>query len=352
MNEANDIAKTAGYEVVAQVSQHRDAVDARFCVGEGKIDEIAEIIRKEPVDAVVFAQQLSAGQVFRIKKKLGGEVRILDRNLLILEVFEKRGTTAEAKLQVALARLRYTFSWGRESIRMRGIVSEQMGRGGPGRYPYEVYEAMSRKRISKIEGELREVRLKQSRLRTRRAEAGFRIVALTGYTQSGKTTLFNRLASESKEVGLGPFTTLSSFARKISTESGYSFIMVDSIGFIEELNPLLLNAFRTTLSELSNSDLVLLFVDGSDDIETVVQKTLTSHEALQKEVPSVPILVCVNKIDIATREHLDKVLKEVRRIFETEEIMEISSKTGANESVLLSKIGERLDVPSRFSSSG
>ncbi|MGA8903991.1 MAG: GTP-binding protein, partial [Candidatus Bathyarchaeia archaeon] len=179
-------------------------------------------------------------------------------------------------------------------------------------------------------------------LRTHRGKAGFRIVALTGYTQSGKTTLFNRLASESKEVGLGPFTTLSSFARKIPVESGSSFIMVDSIGFIEELNPLLLNAFRTTLSELANSDLVLLFVDGSDDIETVIRKTSASHEAMQKEVPGVPILVCVNKIDIATREHLDKVLKEVRRVFETEEIIEISAKTGANDSVLLSKIAKRL----------
>jgi GTP-binding protein HflX len=348
MNEATDIANTAGYSVVGQFIQHRDAVDGKFCVGEGKVNEIAESIRKEPVEAVIFAQQLSAGQVFRIKKKLGGEVKILDRNLLILEVFEKRGATAEAKLQVTLARLRYTFSWGRESIRMRGIVSEQMGRGGPGRYPYEVYEAMSRKRISKIEGELRAIRSKQSRLRTHRAKEGFRIVALTGYTQSGKTTLFNRLASESKDVGLGPFTTLSTQARKVSTHSGYSFIMVDSIGFIEDLNPLLMNAFRTTLNELSNSDLVLLFVDGSEDIETLVTKTASSHDSMQQEVPGVPILVCVNKIDITTREHLDKVLKEVRRIFEKEEIMEISSKTVANESVLLAKVEEMLEAPNRF----
>jgi GTP-binding protein HflX len=352
MNELSDIAKTAGYDVEGQVTQHRDAVDGAFCVGEGKIDEIASLVRKDPVDAVVFAQQLSAGQVFRIKKKLGEKVQVLDRNLLILEVFDKRGATAEAKLQVTLARLRYTFSWGRESIRMRGIVSEQMGRGGPGQYPYEAYEAMSRKRISKIQGELREIRSKQSRLRIHRGKAGFRIVALTGYTQSGKTTLFNRLASESKEVGLGPFTTLSSFARKIPMKSGASFIMVDSIGFIEELNPLLMNAFRTTLSELANSDLVLLFIDGSDDVQTVIRKTQSSHETMQKEVLGVPILVCVNKIDIATREHLDNVLKEVRRIFETEEIIEISSKTGANESVLLNKIGERLGMSSRSSSSG
>jgi len=305
-------------------------------------------VRECPVDAVVFTRQLSAGQVFRIKKKLGEAVRVLDRNLLILEVFDKRGATAEAKLQVSLARLRYTFSWGRESVRMRGIVSEQMGRGGPGRYPYEAYEAMSRKRISKIESELREIRSKQSNLRIHRGKAGFRIVALTGYTQSGKTTLFNRLASESKEVGLGPFTTLSSLARKVPLKSGSPFILVDSIGFIEELNPLLLNAFRTTLSELANSDLVLLFVDGSEDTETVIRKTSTSHDAMHQEVPGVPILVCVNKIDLATREHLDEVLKQVRRIFETEEITEISSKIGTNQSVLLSKIEERLNSPSRF----
>ena len=348
MDELSDIAKTAGYDVVGQVTQHREVSDGAFCVGEGKINEIANLVRKDQVDAVIFTRQLSAGQVFRIKKKLGEEVQVLDRNLLILEVFDKRGATAEAKLQVSLARLRYTFSWGRESVRMHGIVGEQMGRGGPGHYPYEALEAMSRKRISKIEGQLREIRSKQSRLRTHRGKSGFRIVALTGYTQSGKTTLFNRLAAESKDVGLGPFTTLSSFARKVPIDAGSSFILVDSIGFIEELNPLLLNAFRTTLSELANSDLVLLMVDGSDDIETVVRKTSASHEAMRMEVSGVPILICVNKVDTATREHLDEVLKEVRRIFETEEIMEISSKTGTNEAVLLNKIGERLNVAGQF----
>jgi GTP-binding protein HflX len=229
---------------------------------------------------------------------------------------------------------------------MRGITSEQMGRGGPGQYPYEVYEAMSRKRISKIEGELRDIRSKSSRLREHRGKAGFRIVALTGYTQSGKTTLFNRLASESKEIGLGPFTTLSTFARKISTQTtgNYedSFIMIDSIGFIEDLSPLLLSAFHTTLNELANSDLVLLFVDGSDDLATVIRKVTASHEIMNKEIHGVPILICINKVDLATREHLDKVLAETRKIFERDEIIEISSKTGANLPNLLQRISEKL----------
>jgi GTP-binding protein HflX len=345
IDEMSDIAKAAGYDVVGQVTQHRDSVDSAYCVGKGKIDEIEETIKADSIEAVIFTRQLSAGQVFRIKRKLG-DVRVLDRNLLILEVFEKRCATTEARLQIALARLRYTFSWGRESVRMHGITSEQMGRGGPGRYPYEVYEAMSRKRISKIEGELRDIRSKSSRLREHRGKAGFRIVALTGYTQSGKTTLFNRLASESKEIGLGPFTTLSTFARKISTQTTGnfedSFIMIDSIGFIEDLSPQLLSAFHTTLNELANSDLVLLFVDGSDDLATAIRKVTASHEIMNKEIHGVPILICINKVDLATREHLDKVLAETRKIFERDEIIEISSKTGANLPNLLQRISEKL----------
>jgi GTP-binding protein HflX len=347
MNEVNDIAKTVGYDVVGTVTQRRRAIDSSYFVGEGKLDEIGKTLRRESIEVVIFTRQLSAGQIFRIKKKFGEKVRVLDRNLLILEVFEKRSATTEAKLQIALARLRYTFSWGRESIRMRGIIGEQMGRGGPGRYPYEVYEAMSRKRISKIESQLREARLKQSHLRERREKVGFRIVALTGYTQSGKTTLFNRLAEESKETGMGPFTTLSTFAREIrtpgATKPGHQFIMIDSIGFIEDLNPTLLNAFHTTLSELANSDLVLLFVDASDDIQTVIRKNLASREIMQKEFSGVPVVICINKIDITTEDHLKQVLEVTRKVFTTEEMLNISSKTGANLSSLLQRIVERLD---------
>jgi len=346
IDEVSDMAKAAGYNVVGQVVQHRDFVNSAYCVGEGKIGEVAKTVAKDSIEAVIFSGQLSAGQIFRIKKKLGEAIHVLDRNLLVLEVFEKRNATPEAKLQIALARLRYTFSWGRESVRMRGIISEQMGRGGPGRYPYEVYEAMSRKRISKIESKLHAMRSRGGRLREQRGKAGFRIVSLTGYTQSGKTTLFNRLASESKDIGLGPFTTLSTFARKVSLhtkgDSDDSFIMVDSIGFIEDLSPLLLNAFHTSLNELSNSDLILLFVDGSEEIETVARKVKASHEIITKEVDGVPVLICINKADLATREHLDNVLEATRKIFEKDEMLEISSKTGANLPNLLQKISEKL----------
>jgi len=345
MNEVADIAKSAGYEVVDQITQHRDRIDSAYYVGEGKLEEIHETITKESIGTVIFAGELSASQVFRIRKRLD-DILVLDRNLLILEIFEKRSGTAESRLQIALAKLRYTFSWGREAVRMHGIVSEQMGRGGPGQYPYEVYEAMARKRISKIEHELRDVREKQSNLRERRGKSGLRTVALTGYTQSGKTTLFNRLASESKETGLGPFTTLATFARKIDAKAGgksiHPVIMIDSIGFIEDLNPLLLKAFHTTLNELANSDLILLFVDASDDTETLLRKISTSQDVMRKELSGVPVLVCLNKTDIVTGTRLGEVVQETRKFFETEEILTVSAKTGTNIPELLKKIEERL----------
>lgn len=349
MDEMDDIAKAAGYNVVGHVTQRREAVDAAYCIGEGKLDEVARTVEEDSIEALIFTRQLSAGQIFRIKKKIGEGTQVLDRNLLILEVFEKRASTRETQLQIALARLRYMFSWGRESVRMRGIASEQMGRGGPGQYPYEVYEAMSRKRISKIERELSELRSKKAHLREHRGSAGFQTVALTGYTQSGKTTLFNRVTSESKEIGMGPFTTLSTFARKVSMPrkkgSADSFILIDSIGFIEDLNPILLNAFHTTLNELANSNLILLIVDGSDNIQTAKRKLSASHEVMEKEISGVPVLICINKVDVTSREHLDKILQETRRIFATEDALEISSKTGANVQNLLQKIAVRLNAP-------
>jgi len=127
--------------------------------------------------------------------------------------------------------------------------------------------------------------------------------------------------------------------------SAASFILIDSIGFIEDLNPILLNAFHTTLSELANSNLILLIVDGSDNIQTAKRKLSASHEVMEKEISGVPVLICINKMDATSREHLDKILQETRRIFATEDVLEISSKTGANVQNLLQKIAVRLNAP-------
>lgn len=120
--------------------------------------------------------------------------------------------------------------------------------------------------------------------------------------------------------------------------------MIDSIGFIEDLNPILLKAFHTTLNELANSDLILLFVDGSEEIDTVIRQVSASHKVMQSEVSGVPVLICLNKIDIIQSERLDKVRSEISKIFGNEEILEISAKTGMNIPELLRKVTERLTV--------
>ncbi len=335
------MAKTLDYEVVEEVVQNREKVDGTYCVGTGKITEIEHLVKGKSIKAVIFTRSLSPGQFFRIQKRLGGEVKVIDRNLLILEVFEKRAATFEAKQQIELAKLRYTFSWGRESVRMKGIVGEQMGRGGQGDYPYQAYEAMARKRISRIEDDLRRSREKKETLRENRRKTGYPIVALTGYTQSGKTTFFNQVASESKSTGLGPFTTLSTCARKVTYSSKdkiqAEFIIIDSIGLIEDLHPTLLKAFHTTLGEIANSDLILLFVDANDDLPIIVRKVTVAEKIIKDEAPDVPTIVCANKIDLTTNEHLKEVTELLRNSYGLY-VREISSKTGDKLDTLLEAV--------------
>jgi GTP-binding protein HflX len=345
MDEVADMAKTLDYEVVEEVVQNRERVDGAYCVGTGKITEIEHLVEEKSIKAIIFTRTLSSGQVFRIQKRLGEQVKVIDRNLLILEVFEKRAATSEAKQQIELARLRYTFSRGRESIRTRGIVGEQMGRGGPGNYPYEAYEAMARKRISKIEDQLRRSRGKKETLRENRRETGFPIVALTGYTQSGKTTFFNRVASESKSTGLGPFTTLSTCARKVTYPSKgkmqAEFIIIDSIGLIEDLHPTLLKAFHTTLGEIADSDLILLFVDANDDLPTITRKVEVAKKIIKEKAPDIPIIVCANKIDLTMNEHLKQVTELLRSMYGFH-VREMSSKTGDKLDTLLEAVHDAI----------
>jgi len=185
--EVETMAESIGYEVIDTIVQHRKNLHHTYCVGPGKLEEIKMLVAENDIEAVVFANTLPSAQVFKIQRVLGGtDIKVIDRNLLILEVFDKRAMTKEAKLQIALARLRYTFSWGREFLRLEGILGGQVGWSGPGDYPYHDYERTAKKRIANMEKELRDVYSKKNLLRDHRRERGFPIVALAGYTQSGK----------------------------------------------------------------------------------------------------------------------------------------------------------------------
>src|SRR5213593_5238094 len=278
------MARNIGYQVLEIIVQHRKSLHHTYTIGPGKLEEVKQIVAERDVEAILFANRLPGAQVFKIQKVLGGtEVKVIDRNLLILEVFDKRAMTKESKLQIELARLRYTFSWGKEYLRLKGILGEQVGWSGPGDYPYSDYERGARRQISRLEKELKQVLQKKKALRDRRRELGFPIVALAGYTQSGKTTFFNRVVSEKKDTGLGPFTTLTTFARRVDVQGpvNFSLMLIDSIGFIEDMHPIIVRAFNTTLDEIAKADLILVFVDASEEPESVFRKLTASNYVLK-----------------------------------------------------------------------
>ena len=339
------MARNIGYNVLATVVQKRKSVHHSTCVGPGKLTEVKELIRGKDVRYAIFANTLPSGQVFKIQRQLGGDVKVIDRNLLILEVFDRRAMTKEAKLQIQLARLRYTFSWGREFLRLEGILGEQVGWSGPGDYPYSEYEREARKRISRLEAGLRDLYKKKDLLRERRHELGFPIVALAGYTQSGKSTFFNRLASEKKNVGLGPFTTLSTAARRVTVRNdgeNTEFILVDSIGFIEDMHPIILKAFNTTIGEITQADLILLLIDLSDDPPLLRRKLASINRILRQVDTTGKVIVCGNKIDRVSQEQLEVASNEIKRHFPGVPLSQISALTGENVDKLLDQIVSEL----------
>lgn len=344
-DEAKSMAENIGYDVVDVLVQRRKSDHHSYFIGPGKVEELKEIVDAKKVETVIFANTLPSSQVFKVQQRLGGDVRVIDRNLLILEVFDKRAMTKEAKLQIKLAKLKYTLSWGREFIKLRGIMGEQVGWMGPGDYPFQEYYRAARSRISRLEAELRDLNRKKEIARARRRELGFPMVALAGYTQSGKTTLFNRLASESKRVGLGPFTTLSTFARKVRIGESLSseFILIDSIGFIEDMHPTIVKAFTSTLGEIAHSDVILLFVDASEETHVIVRQCSSMDKILREIEADARIIVCANKIDLVGAMKLEDTIEAIRERFIGTTIIPISALTAGNLGRLFEAIAAEIN---------
>ncbi len=343
--EAKEMAENIGYDVVDVVIQRRKSDHHSYLIGPGKVEELKEIVDAKEVETVIFANTLPSSQVFKVQRRLGGDIRVIDRNLLILEVFDKRAMTKEAKLQIKLAKLKYTLSWGREFIKLRGIMGEQVGWMGPGDYPFQEYYRAARSRISRLEEQLRDLNRKKEITRTRRRELGYTTVALAGYTQSGKTTLFNRLAAESKTVGLGPFTTLSTFARRVGLGASHrlEFMLIDSIGFIEDMHPTIVKAFTATFGEIAHSDVVLLFIDASEDTQAVTRRCASMNKILREIDAEGQVVVCANKIDLIGSEKLEGALDAIRKEFIGTPVIPISALRGENLSELYATIVAKIN---------
>lgn len=287
IEELRGLAGAAGYTILAEIIQRRGR-DHRFQVGKGKI---SEALSYNP-DKLIFYNPLSPIQVFNIRSEF--KAQVIDRFNLILEIFAARASTREAKLQVELAKLSYDAPHVRNalSLKMRG---EQPGFKGAGAYEESMYRDI-RGRIAKIRATLQNVEEMGEDRRQRRRELGFDLIALAGYTNAGKSTLLNALTNANVEANDQLFTTLSPTTRAADIK-GRKVLLTDTVGFIDDLPHFLIKAFKSTLSEISEADLVLLVADASDPPEILRRKLVASHKALWDCSVSAPIITILNKID-------------------------------------------------------
>lgn len=333
-DELKGLAEAAGYTVVASLVQRRSE-DPAFQIGKGKIKELAHLVDEVTAEKLIFDQQLKPVQSYNIAKATG--VEAIDRFQLILEIFAHRAATSEAKLQVQLAALRYQLPRARESVRL-ARMGEQPGFLGLGRYEVDVHFENIKRRIARIRRDLRKIREKRRLHRSRRLESGFALVSLAGYTGAGKTTLFNALAGESKPVNLGLFTTLTTTTRAVDFE-GKKALLTDTVGFIDRLPLILVEAFKSTLEETRLADVILLVVDFHEPLLEVRRK-LDSCSATLKEIDagSIPIITVLNKVDQLSPTALQQRLRAMKR----DHLVTVSALHGTNLQALRRAVSAQL----------
>jgi len=318
--------------VVAEIEQVRSA-DARYQLGAGKVEELATLVKETAAEKIIFDNPLRTVQKYNLARATG--VEAIDRFQLILEIFTRRATTTEAKLQIELARQKYELAHAKERVRL-AKMKEQPGFMGLGAYEADVYHEAVKRQVHTIQKKLRRIRGKRVLQRERRAELGFSTISLAGYTNAGKSSLFNALTNESVLVTQGLFSTLSTTTRAVEF-SGKKFLLTDTVGFIDRLPLRLIEAFHSTLEETIYADLIVLVVDASEPVETILKKNKVCLETISHiGASSVPLITALNKIDLLSKDELKQKLEAVQS--ETRKPVPISALDGTNLDPLKDRI--------------
>ncbi|WNQ09158.1 GTPase HflX [Paenibacillus aurantius] len=295
LQELVSLAETAGVEVVETMTQNRETPDTKWFIGKGKVDELRGLLEMTKANTAIFDQELSGAQVRNLEEAL--DVKIIDRTQLILDIFAQRAKTREGILQVELAQLSYLLprlsGHGKNLSRLGGGI----GTRGPGESKLETDRRHIRNRISELKRQLAEVVRHRTLHRERRKKTGIYQVALVGYTNAGKSTLLKQLTDADVYVENQLFATLDPTSRNLVLPSGKEIVLTDTVGFIQNLPHDLIAAFRATLEEANEADLILHVVDGSSEMRTeqmkVVGEVLEELGAHGKEQ-----LTLFNKIDL------------------------------------------------------
>ncbi|MFH0748908.1 MAG: GTPase HflX [Candidatus Bathyarchaeota archaeon] len=332
LEEIKNLAESAGYLVVGSVEQLRN-VDSSYQIGKGKAKEIAGLVEKLNVQKIIFDNALKPIQAYNIAKIT--RVEAIDRFQLILEIFAKRVSTRESQLQVQLAFLRYQLPRARESIKL-AKMGEQPGFQGLGRYEIDVYLEAIKRQIAHIRKELKSVHKKRNLQRTQRMTYGLASISLAGYTYAGKTTLFNALTGESKSVDKGLFTTLSTTTRAVNFID-YKILLTDTVGFVDHLPLILIEAFHSTLEDTVFSDLIILVVDFHESVHEICRKLNCCIDTLNEiGAFGIPIVTVLNKIDVLSDKEIGEKLTYLGELIQNP--VPISAKYATNIDVLKQKV--------------
>lgn len=338
LDELAALAHSAGARVVARLLQERTRLDPATLVGRGKLDQIVEACNASGADVVLFDDELSPAQLRNVERAV--ERKVLDRTQLILDIFAGRARTREGRLQVELAQLSYLLP----RLTGRGALLSRLGGGigtrGPGETKLETDRRRINRRIQALRREIDRVRRERSTRRDARRRRGQPLVALVGYTNAGKSTLFNNLTRASAEVSDRLFMTLDPLVRRVELGAGREILLIDTVGFIQKLPHGLVAAFRATLEEVVAADLLVHVMDASaedlDRREAAVAGVLQEIGAGER-----PCLLVLNKRDRLSPARAAR-LEQARP-----EALCLSARTGAGLDELGRVLGERLELQQR-----
>ena len=332
LQELAELVKTAGAVSVGEFIQKRQTMDIATYIGSGKVAELREMILDTNATGIVCDDELTPSQMNNLEREL--QVKIMDRTMVILDIFAARASTSEGKIQVELAQIRYRST---HLIGLGSILSRQgggIGTRGPGEKQLEIDRRVIRERISKLKAELEQVKVNRGTQRKKRMGNGIPVVCIVGYTNAGKSTLLNTLTSSQVLSEDKLFATLDPTTRNLELPDGQQILLTDTVGFIRKLPHHLIQAFRSTLEEAKYADYILHVVDASNPQMELQMHTV--YETLRElEVPGKPVVTAFNKTD---KEQVPEILKD----FKADAVYRISARTGEGLEKLLNGIGKMI----------